>query len=265
MEKLLDQNIRDVIARYPGVAGVLEGYRIACTSCQVGTCRLRDVVEIHSLSEADERILFTEIARIVHPGEEVEIPRLVRKPAAPAGKKLSPAVRLMVDEHVRIKKVIAAVPGLVDRLEDSFAERKETLRGVVEFVRKYADKFHHAKEEDLLFNLFETESELVPSMLKEHELGRSYIREAVGGIDTGNPELVRKNLLLYGELLSGHIAKEDDIIYPWMDRRLTDSQVGRIYSRSMEIAGEFGPEAGRLESFADRLYETYAPGARTGG
>ncbi|MEE9457589.1 MAG: hypothetical protein V3W11_10620, partial [bacterium] len=82
MEKLLDRGIKEVIDEYPGVGEVLEAYEIGCVPCNVGTCLLRDVVEIHALSAQAEREMFAKIAALVFPGQEVELPRLRREEAA---------------------------------------------------------------------------------------------------------------------------------------------------------------------------------------
>ena len=87
MNDLLNQNIKDIIGRYPAIAEALGLFHIGCTTCSVGTCKLKDIVEIHNLSDKDERALFLRIAEIVFPGQKVEIPRLPRKYAADGAKK----------------------------------------------------------------------------------------------------------------------------------------------------------------------------------
>ena len=51
----------------------------------------------------------------------------------------------------------------------------------VDFIRNYADRFHHAKEEDVLFealvdNGMPQENSPVAAMLMEHDQGRSFVR-----------------------------------------------------------------------------------------
>jgi len=55
MERYLDRNIREVIAEFPGVEKILAGLGIGCAECAVGTCLLREVIEVHGLSETQER------------------------------------------------------------------------------------------------------------------------------------------------------------------------------------------------------------------
>ena len=52
--------------------------------------------------------------------------------------------------------------------------------------------------------------------------------------------MVIYNLLSYRELLSGHIKKEDEILYPWFDRNLTTRQIGEISSRFFDVESRIG-------------------------
>jgi hemerythrin-like domain-containing protein len=51
------------------------------------------------------------------------------------------------------------------------------------------------------------------------------------------------------ELLLEHIKKEDEILYPWIDRGLSDAQVGRLFSRFSEIDREFADRPVVQEQF----------------
>ena len=55
-----------------------------------------------------------------------------------------------------------------------------------------------------------------------------------------------------------HIKKEDEILYPWMDRELSDSQIGRLFSRFQEVDSSFGDTAAKYAELITRL-ETANP------
>ena len=164
MERILDQNIKELITAYPATGSVLNKFKIACTTCSSGTCKLRDIIEIHTLSVKDEYKLFMQIADIVYPDQNVEIPQLPRKNE---GKKkltrFSPPVQMLVDEHTIIKEVLASIPLLIERAKTDFEHEKPRLQEVIRFIRCYADTFHHAKEEDLLFKILEERIEAMQS------------------------------------------------------------------------------------------------------
>ncbi|MBI5484195.1 MAG: hypothetical protein HY888_07020 [Deltaproteobacteria bacterium] len=56
-----DRAIQDVIKSYPGIGDILNRYEIACVTCKVGICLLKDVVAIHGLSKEDEARIEQEI------------------------------------------------------------------------------------------------------------------------------------------------------------------------------------------------------------
>jgi len=49
-----------------------------------------------------------------------------------------------------------------------------------------------------------------------------------------------EQLKAYSEILLEHIKKEDEILFPWIDRNLSTKQVGQLYSKFNEIDGEYG-------------------------
>ncbi|KAA0888330.1 hemerythrin domain-containing protein [Oryzomonas rubra] len=147
----------------------------------------------------------------------------------------------LVDEHRLILRMIA----LLERnapltLEGSHTDWQFYLDGV-DFIRNYADRFHHAKEEDVLFvalvkNGMPRENSPVAAMLMEHEQGRAFVlgmetavNEAVEGIP-GRESVIVENALAYAALLRDHIAKEDDILYPLAERVIPESMRPEIAS-----------------------------------
>src|SRR5512135_1899136 len=85
MEPYLLKRIKEVITEHPEVGEILSARGIACVTCGVGTCLLKDIVEVHGLSFEQERDLLTRIAGIVFPGKKVEIPVVERKTAGREG------------------------------------------------------------------------------------------------------------------------------------------------------------------------------------
>jgi len=58
-----EKAIQDVIQNHPDVGEILARYDIACVTCKVGICLLKDVVSIHGLSKEDETNVELEINR----------------------------------------------------------------------------------------------------------------------------------------------------------------------------------------------------------
>ncbi|MCM0082236.1 hemerythrin domain-containing protein [Geomonas sp. Red32] len=109
----------------------------------------------------------------------------------------------------------------------------------VDFIRNYADRFHHAKEEDVLFealieNGMPRANSPVAAMLTEHDMGRAFVREmeeaATRALDgeRGLEQTIVDAARGYLELLREHIYKEDNILYPLAERLMPDALRERI-------------------------------------
>lgn len=258
METYLNKNIKDIINQFPKVADILNEYDIACAPCNVGTCMLKDVVEVHNLSSESEHELLKKIAQVIFPGKEVEIPKIRRKVAHIAGQiKYSPPIKKLVDEHVFIKKLLASIPQIIEAIDVTHIEDKHLILDSIDFIRSYADKYHHAKEEDILFKKFGEGIEIIKAMLEEHDIGRGHVRAVLEAVEKEDNQSIKEHLNGYMELLKEHIRKEDEILYPWLDRNLTISQVGELFSQFNEIDKRFETSSQKYEGFASKLEEKF--------
>jgi hemerythrin-like domain-containing protein len=105
----------------------------------------------------------------------------------------------------------------------------EVFEQALDFIRNFADRCHHGKEEDILFKLMAERGILneggpIGQMFAEHDQGRQLTRgmaEAIKHWKQGD-ESARKNLVInaqnYVQLLTQHIYKENNILYPMGDR-----------------------------------------------
>jgi hemerythrin-like domain-containing protein len=256
MELYLSRGIKEVVTEHPEVGEILSAWGIACVTCGVGTCLLKDVVEVHGLSLERERDLLTRIAGIIFPGREVEIPKIKRKIGVRDGVlKYSPPMQSLVDEHSVIKRMFAFIPGILEGLDVSIMEDRRTVLGIIDFIRSYADKFHHAKEEDILFGLFQPDLEILKVMNNEHTIGRGHVKAVLGAIEKNDNKEIAAQLSTYRELLTAHIRKEDEVLYPWMDEKLSMSQVGELFSRFAATDMQFREIASKQEAFVKEMEE----------
>jgi len=117
---------------------------------------------------------------------------------------------------------------------------KESAEQAVDFIRNFADRCHHGKEENQLFALLEEKG--MPAdggptgqMKHEHEQGRAFVSGMADSIDdasNGNAGALSKfvqNARGYIQLLRDHVKKEDNILFPMADRMLSnDDQEGLL-------------------------------------
>ena len=142
--------------------------------------------------------------------------------------------QLLVDEHTLILRMI----GLLEKNAPETAAGRylnwQFYLDGIEFIRNYADRFHHAKEEEVLFkalvdNGMPREHSPVAAMLLEHDRGRGFVRAmevAVQDAQAGKSDacrLIAANALAYAALLLEHIDKEDSILYPLAERVIPET------------------------------------------
>jgi len=156
------------------------------------------------------------------------------------------ALEILVNEHKNILSVAEAVEKKCD------VQAKEVLdedffSKTIDFIKNYADKLHHAKEEDILFKEFGKRIEEHPElahcnpteqMFYEHDLGRTFVKGMEMGLSEKKTEEIVKYARGYVDLIREHINKEDNIFYPMINSALTKETQESILNRFLEIDKE---------------------------
>ncbi len=166
-------------------------------------------------------------------------------------------------EHKAIKLALEIMEKMCQKLEAGNKVNPEHLESMVEFIRVFADKCHHGKEEGLLFPAMEEAG--IPRtggpigvMLVEHDMGRRFVKgmsEAISAYKTGNIKAsseIIKNARGYAELLTQHINKEDNILYPLADMRLSAEKQKKLLEEFEKVEQEI-IGAGKHEEFHELL------------
>jgi hemerythrin-like domain-containing protein len=147
---------------------------------------------------------------------------------------------VLVEEHQLILRMIALLEKNVALAEvGRFSDWSFFLDEALPFIKDFADLFHHAKEEDMLFkalvaNGMPREHSPVAAMLMEHDQGRSFVRGmelAARQLLASEPAVattevvasLAENARGYAALLREHLEKEDTILYPLAERVLPES------------------------------------------
>ncbi len=122
----------------------------------------------------------------------------------------------------------------VKRLEAGEEVPRDLFSRAADFFSTFADRCHHAKEEDLLFPRLESrgmprEGGPIAVMLEEHQQGRAYVRaiaqagERYAGGDTSATQALIQNARGYVGLLRQHIVKEDSVLFNMADSLLSQA------------------------------------------
>ncbi len=258
MDEYLNQGIKDVIGQFPEVGDILNDYDIGCVPCAVGSCLLKDIIDIHDLSPEDELGLMTRIAGVVSPGETPSMPVRQAKPRSVSTPNCSPPIQKLVDEHVLIMRLISLIPRITGNLDVESEEGRQVIIDGVDFIRSFADKHHHAKEEDILLEYFDNDMDIIKTIREDHETGRAHVRATAEALEAGDKEAVKEHLAAYCELLTEHITKEDRVLYPWMERNLSTTQVGELFARFNAKDEESAGTPQRYEDLVNRLEREFS-------
>lgn len=169
-------------------------------------------------------------------------------------------LKMLSDEHQNILKVIDALLEKCASLEAEKEIDRDFFKKTVDFVRGYADKFHHAKEEDILFKEFNVAAEKgcahcnpVEQMLVEHNLGRNFIKELEKGLEENDKNKIISGARGYAQLLQEHIFKEDNILYPMADEALDQDTKEEMLKKFKEAEQKLIKEKEKHLSFLESL------------
>jgi len=258
MEAYLNKGIKQIINQFPEVENILDEYGIGCAPCNVGTCLLKDIIEIHNLNTDEEQKIMTRIAKIFYPGKVIKIPQIKRKRKAELKEiSYSPPIKNLVEEHVIIKRWVALIPEVIKNLEVDSEEGRQLILDGVDFIRSYADKYHHAKEEEILFKYFDKDLDILKVMYEDHQQARSHVKAILEALERKDKAAIAKHFNAYGDLLNEHIKKEDEILYPWMDKNLSVTQIGELFSKFKAADEQIGYSSAKYEKFVNRFEDKF--------
>ena len=133
-------------------------------------------------------------------------------------------------EHRQIERMIRAMKILLDDLRSRRKADSAKIDTFVQFIKMYADRCHHGKEEDILFRELAKKKmrpehrKILEELVEEHKLGRrltAALAEANRRHRKGEADALAAVAESLGSLLAfypGHIEKEDKGFFiPIMD------------------------------------------------
>lgn len=180
------------------------------------------------------------------------------------------ATEILMREHDLILRGIRVLEAMA-RLANTGTDVPDADAGaIIEFIRKFADGIHHAKEEGVLFPAMEAagiprQGGPIGMMLMEHDQGRAAVRkmdEAVSAFGSGPAALEAFAVAAfeYTTLLSNHIFKENNVLFRMADQVIPTAQdavmVAAYDEHEAKVAGPGEHE--RFQAVVEQLEMTYA-------
>lgn len=154
-------------------------------------------------------------------------------------------------EHRIIEQVLSCLEKMADEARKGKAVDLEAGLAMVDFFREFADRFHHAKEEQHLFRILEAHG--MPRdggptgvMLTEHEMGRGLVGTiecSLSEMENGRTAAADEFMdaaTAYVHLLREHIQKEDHCLFAMTNGALSDSEqveLAKVFRSVEAMAG----------------------------
>jgi hemerythrin-like domain-containing protein/rubredoxin len=187
-------------------------------------------------------------------------------------------IALLMIEHRQIERMIPLLHEEARRARAGTID-VERIDALVDFIRTYADKCHHGKEEDILFEALRTKpmtkdgGAVMERLIEDHKTSRVYVRTVLDATrryrhsDAGGLNELADGLEDLANLYPRHIAIEDkDFFIPSMalfsreeqSRMMAQFQsfdrnlIHQLYRARMdELAGEVKRSRARTKPSAD--------------
>ena len=176
-------------------------------------------------------------------------------------------------EHRLIEKLMPVIRAATAAARREGRIDPRLVAFVIDFIRTYADRCHHGKEEDILFReldkkpLAPEHRAVIDELVAEHREGRRMVGElraaaaAYEGGDGGELEAVVDRLEALAAFYPAHISKEDKVFFLPSMSYLSQEEREAMLEEEREFDREFIHEL-----YRERMAEAVAEhGIVTGG
>jgi len=139
-------------------------------------------------------------------------------------------------EHRLIERMLVVIKNVLAKIESMNKVDPLFVDTAVDFIRIYADRTHHGKEENILFRDLEKkllsaeDRQVMEELIKEHRFGRETTKSLIeannlyrNGDETAFSGIV-DNLKILIEFYPRHIDKEDKLFFPSSRAYFTDKE-----------------------------------------
>lgn len=169
-------------------------------------------------------------------------------------------------EHDGILHGLKILEIMMASLQNDAEAELDDFMNMVDFLKLFADKCHHGKEENLFFPALEkagvqNQNGPIGQMLLEHQEARKYIASMAEAMKNGTIEKVSfiASASNYVDLLQSHINKENSVLFPIADEIIPTKEQAALLEQFEEfeekVMGKGTHE--RLHETLHRLDEKY--------
>jgi hemerythrin-like domain-containing protein len=162
---------------------------------------------------------------------------------------MKPRGPLMI-EHRLIEKMLGVIAAEARRIEAGGTVDPLFIDAAVDFIRFYADRTHHGKEEDILFHELEGKklspehAAAMAELVEEHRMARERVKLIVAAKDrfqNGEPGAVGEIVSLMqwlADFYPRHIRKEDASFFPATEKYFTAAELDTMLASFQDFDGK---------------------------
>jgi len=157
-------------------------------------------------------------------------------------------------EHRLIERMITLIREHAVQAKSETKIDPHFVDAAVDFVRIYADRTHHGKEENILFRdlhgkqLSEQDAVIMQELIDEHKFGRQVVGELVDANkayrngDQSSLDIILDKLQVLADFYPEHIIKEDKVFFPasmeYLDASEKDSMLAEMWEFDKKMIHE---------------------------
>ena len=141
----------------------------------------------------------------------------------------------LINEHKAIQIALNILEEIKERVEKNGEADYKDIISLLDFMKEFADKCHHGKEEGFLFPALEKagvrkEGGPIGVMLLEHTIGRDLIKKMQ--VSISNNPVDKKGFITaaseYVRHMRAHIEKENAVLFPLIETRISVSEQNEL-------------------------------------
>ena len=172
---------------------------------------------------------------------------------------MSLTLTLLSFDHGILRQVLDVLSDLAT--ENAFDRFRPEMEEVSEFLFDFMDRYHHGREEIVVFPISsEGASELpatIDELIREHRRASELAQNIAAALHARDNESLRENCLELVAHMRDHIKEEEDVVFPKLEILLAGDKDFDAFERSQSYVkdnfGEFYPRD--MEEFANRFQD----------
>jgi len=137
----------------------------------------------------------------------------------------------LINEHKAVLLTLKVLEKICSMLQMNKEVDYRDINDIISFLKIFVDKCHHGKEEEYLFPALEeagipNQGGPIGVMLFQHEQGREMVRKMKDSINDNSIDKLKfvDSAESYINLLRNHIDKENFVLFPMGDARLSETK-----------------------------------------